>query len=143
MSKPSSTNARASDAAGGIRVALADGFLAAAVRDALDDHLSIAGELVISDGDDGVVIAAGGYHGDISSRDPAVIAAAALLVAAGYALTPRVEPVINAIHLSQREQQVGALLLEGASNKLIARRLGISVHTAKFHVTGVLDKLGA
>ena len=36
-----------------------------------------------------------------------------------------------------------ALLAEGASNKAIARRLGISVHTAKFHVGQLLDKLDA
>lgn len=36
-----------------------------------------------------------------------------------------------------------ALLAEGASNKAIARRLGISVHTAKFHVGSLLDKLDA
>ena len=35
------------------------------------------------------------------------------------------------------------LLVEGASNKEIARRLGISVHTAKFHVAAVLQALGA
>ena len=45
--------------------------------------------------------------------------------------------------LTQREKQVVALLAEGASNKLIARRLGISVHTAKFHVAAILHKLGA
>ena len=42
-----------------------------------------------------------------------------------------------------REAQVLELLAEGASNKAIARRLGISVHTAKFHVAHVLDKLDA
>ena len=36
-----------------------------------------------------------------------------------------------------------ALLAEGASNKAIARRLGISIHTAKFHVGSLLDKLDA
>jgi DNA-binding CsgD family transcriptional regulator len=36
-----------------------------------------------------------------------------------------------------------ALLAEGASNKATARRLGISVHTAKFHVRQVIDKLDA
>ena len=36
-----------------------------------------------------------------------------------------------------------ALLLDGASNKAIARALGISVRTAKFHVAAVLAKLGA
>lgn len=45
--------------------------------------------------------------------------------------------------LTSRELQVLALLAEGASNKVIARRLGISVHTAKFHVGSVLDKLDA
>lgn len=35
------------------------------------------------------------------------------------------------------------LLADGASNKLIARRLGISVHTAKFHVRSLTDKLDA
>jgi DNA-binding CsgD family transcriptional regulator len=35
------------------------------------------------------------------------------------------------------------MLAEGASNKAIARRLGISVHTAKFHVASVIDKLDA
>ncbi len=45
--------------------------------------------------------------------------------------------------LTPRELEVLALLAEGASNKQIARRLGISVHTAKFHVGAVLDKLDA
>lgn len=49
----------------------------------------------------------------------------------------------GSIVLTQREKQVVALLAEGASNKLIARRLGISVHTAKFHVAAILQKLGA
>ena len=45
--------------------------------------------------------------------------------------------------LTPREREVLALLAEGASNKTIARRLGISVHTAKFHVGSLLDKLDA
>ena len=45
--------------------------------------------------------------------------------------------------LTAREREVLLLLTEGASNKGIARRLGISVHTAKFHVGRVLDKLDA
>jgi DNA-binding CsgD family transcriptional regulator len=45
--------------------------------------------------------------------------------------------------LTLREQEVLIMLAEGASNKAIARRLGISVHTAKFHVASVIDKLDA
>lgn len=45
--------------------------------------------------------------------------------------------------LTPREQEVLALLAEGASNKEIARRLGISAHTAKFHVGSLMDKLDA
>ena len=45
--------------------------------------------------------------------------------------------------LTPREREVLTLLAEGASNKAIARRLGISVHTAKFHVGSIIDKLDA
>jgi len=45
--------------------------------------------------------------------------------------------------LTARELQVLQLLAEGASNKAIARRLGITPHTAKFHVAAIAGKLGA
>lgn len=45
--------------------------------------------------------------------------------------------------LTPREREVLALLAEGAGNKQIARRLGISEHTVKFHVGSILGKLGA
>ncbi|UPJ57733.1 LuxR C-terminal-related transcriptional regulator [Bradyrhizobium sp. 192] len=54
---------------------------------------------------------------------------------------PRVMP--DDIALTQRELDVLALMAEGASNKMIARQLGISVHTVKFHVGSLLDKLDA
>ncbi|MET4211066.1 helix-turn-helix transcriptional regulator [Bradyrhizobium sp. LA2.1] len=54
---------------------------------------------------------------------------------------PRIMP--DDIALTQRELDVLALMAEGASNKLIARQLGISVHTVKFHVGSLLDKLDA
>jgi len=47
------------------------------------------------------------------------------------------------IALTPRELEVLALLAEGASNKLIARRLGISAHTAKYHVASLIEKLDA
>jgi DNA-binding NarL/FixJ family response regulator len=45
--------------------------------------------------------------------------------------------------LSPREIEVLGMLAEGASNKVIAYRLGISEHTVKFHVTSIMTKLNA
>jgi len=45
--------------------------------------------------------------------------------------------------LTPRELEVLQLLAEGLSNKEIARRLGTSEHTVKFHVNAILGKLGA
>ena len=52
-------------------------------------------------------------------------------------------PVESDLLLTPRELEVLTLLAEGLSNKAIARRLGISVHTAKFHVSTLMDKLDA
>ena len=45
--------------------------------------------------------------------------------------------------LTPRELQVLRLLADGQSNKEIARALGISEHTVKFHVNAILGKLNA
>jgi DNA-binding NarL/FixJ family response regulator len=45
--------------------------------------------------------------------------------------------------LSPREREVLGLLIEGASNKEIARALALSVHTVKFHIAAITEKLGA
>ncbi len=45
--------------------------------------------------------------------------------------------------LSPREREVLALLAEGMPNKLIARRLGVSLHTVRNHVQRILAKLEA
>jgi DNA-binding NarL/FixJ family response regulator len=45
--------------------------------------------------------------------------------------------------LTIREAEVLQQLATGASNKEIARRLNISVHTVKFHVASIAAKLGA
>ena len=44
--------------------------------------------------------------------------------------------------LTDREDQVLWLMAEGLSNKLIAARLDISEHTAKFHVYNACCKMG-
>jgi len=45
--------------------------------------------------------------------------------------------------LTPRELQVLRLMAEGQSNKVIARELGISEHTVKFHVNAIFGKLNA
>lgn len=59
---------------------------------------------------------------------------------------PRAQPrdaPAEAEALTARELEVVAAMADGASNKAIARRLGISFHTVKFHVASVLEKLDA
>ena len=66
--------------------------------------------------------------------------------AAAFALVPRSRRARgerDAFELTPRERDVLALMAEGASNKQIAKQLSISVHTAKFHVASVLEKLDA
>jgi DNA-binding CsgD family transcriptional regulator len=58
-------------------------------------------------------------------------------------LVPGDPPPGPDVGLSSRELDVLALIAEGASNKVIARRLAISVHTVKFHIASLLDKLDA
>lgn len=97
-----------------------------------------------------------GARGALSRSSPThAIAPAALAVAAGHWVVDETfaqalfglaqEAPVNQVPalLSPREQEVIELLSGGLSNRDIAERLGISRHTAKFHVNAILDKLGA
>ncbi len=69
------------------------------------------------------------------------LGAAIRAVAAGLLVAlPR--PTADA-PLTPRELEILACLGEGLSNKAIARRLGISAHTVKFHLEAVFTKLAA
>jgi DNA-binding NarL/FixJ family response regulator len=82
-------------------------------------------------------LAAAGYH---AVRDQEALDAGFPAEAGDH---PGEHEVVARPSLSPREAEVLALLAEGAPNKVIARRLDISVHTAKFHVAAILTKLGA
>ncbi len=49
----------------------------------------------------------------------------------------------GAVSLTPREQQVLVRMADGLSNKEIAAELGVSGHTAKFHVNSILQKFNA
>nr|MDP9115518.1 response regulator transcription factor [Acidobacteriota bacterium] len=45
--------------------------------------------------------------------------------------------------LTPREMEVLRMMADGAANKEIAWKLGISEHTVKFHITSIMGKLRA
>lgn len=61
----------------------------------------------------------------------------------GAESVPQRAPLVLPEPLTGRELQVLRLLPEGLTNQDVGHRLGISEHTAKFHVSAVLGKLGA
>jgi DNA-binding CsgD family transcriptional regulator len=108
----------------------------------IDDPL-LADRIVAILGDaPGVRLVTEGESADLVIRSPASVRIDAL-EADAPAAGGTGEPMADGVPLTPREREVLALLAEGASNKTIARRLGISVHTAKFHVGSLLDKLDA
>jgi DNA-binding NarL/FixJ family response regulator len=88
-----------------------------------------------------------------SQLEAAVVAAAEGLIALPSMASERAlvqRSVAEAINLDSldepltgREREVLEMLSRGLSNKLIARRLSISEHTVKFHVSSIYTKLGA
>jgi DNA-binding CsgD family transcriptional regulator len=87
----------------------------------------------------------------IDDEELAARVKAALLAAPGITLTDTdadativaPAPSRDIYTLTAREQDVLALMAEGASNREIGLRLGISMHTVKYHVRRITDKLDA
>ena len=77
------------------------------------------------------------------------ILAAISLTVAGFAVPPPRSPAAPAStmrvaeELTAREVEVLRLMARGQRNKQLAAQLKISEHTAKFHVSSVMAKLGA
>lgn len=135
------------------------GWEAAAASDALsrfcDDHdLPVVALLVGRAGaDEARAAGAAGLLGRKTSG--AQLAAAAIAAAQGLhvfesdllpapsSTSPAAVGAAPVEPLSNRELDVLAGLAEGLSNKQIARSLGISEHTVKFHINAILGKLGA
>ena len=118
-------------------------------------------DVVLADGDgppgeSRPVVTLGGAGRDLPGMlsrdaDASQIDAAIRAVAAGLIVRwPGAETGFGAMRetdahalLTPRELEVLAALAEGITNKAIARRLDISLHTVKFHVESVFRKLGA
>jgi NarL family two-component system response regulator LiaR len=102
------------------------------VRDAL--QAGAVGYLLKDVGADELAQAIRRAHAGLPTFSPEVTKALADVV---------LEPSALGHDLTEREREVLALLVEGLSNAEIAHRLLISHHTARFHVSAILSKLGA
>jgi DNA-binding CsgD family transcriptional regulator len=102
------------------------------------------------------IVALGASEGELAGllpadAGPAQMDAALRAVAAGLSVRPRPPPGPGFAPmpdepfpaLTPREIEVLTALAAGLANKAVARRLGISPHTVKFHVESLFRKLGA
>jgi two-component system, NarL family, response regulator YdfI len=125
------------------------------------DKTAFVAMTVEADAEELDALAAGAYAVLDRSAGDVEIVAAIIAAQHGLALLPR--PLLGALlaagaieapeprsnqtddpsPLTPRELEVLVAMADGMSNKTIARRLGISYHTVKFHVAGILAKLDA
>lgn len=81
----------------------------------------------------------------LRSIEPAALAAALHRIAGGYAaddLSVHDPEAVTLPQLTPREREVLRGLSQGLTNRQIARRLWLSEHTIKFHVSSIYRKLG-
>ena len=71
-------------------------------------------------------------------------------IACGFRLLPRrksyapgAAPLASSSSLSARERELLELVASGLTNKSIARRLGLSINTVKYHLASIFAKLEA
>jgi DNA-binding CsgD family transcriptional regulator len=136
------------------RVVIEAGHLVADAQDLADVVLAdgdcLPGEIrpvVTLGGTDDDVAGVLSRHASASQIDAAIRAVSAGLIVRGL---EAVDAGFGAMHetdghalLTPRELEVLTALAEGLTNKAIARRLNISLHTVKFHVESLFRKLGA
>ena len=126
----------------------------AVTRSGLESLLTAAPEIeVVHDASEADVVVGESHRAGLShDLTPEQIIAAVHAAAAGLLVMPadegsaflpqlRVEEIAEP--LTPREMDVLEMLADGSSNKIIAHRLSISDHTAKFHVNSILAKLNA
>jgi DNA-binding CsgD family transcriptional regulator len=124
--------------------------VALAPGEALAPALRAAEAVLLVLTDDAALAADPGIEGVLpAAATPAQVAAAAAALAEGLAVrVPGArerpgfappEPVRPL--LTPREVEILALVGQGLSNKAMARRLGISAHTVKYHLESVFAKL--
>jgi DNA-binding NarL/FixJ family response regulator len=136
----------------GVRVVADPAMADVVLADALPADREGPPVLILAEGSAAVAALKAGARAVLSpDAPPAQLEAALSAVARGLAVLPPGalatlagrEPVPVEAGLTRREREVLDLLAAGASNKVIARRLNLSFHTAKAHVASVLQKLGA
>ncbi len=118
------------------------------------DHLNAADEaprIIVYTGDENKIVpsqvmAHGGAAFVSKSEQPIVLLDTIATVAAGRMVFPYID--VRNIYdnplstLTRREMEVLSDLSSGRTNKQIARDLGVSLNTIKFHVRNLFQKLG-
>ncbi len=141
-----------SDGPDAIVIAAGEAFLASVgTRSSLQEVFSDTPTVLLA-GEPGAAIARSAARLQIYSVLPAEVttqqlAAAIAATVAGFAVTLPPRPPADTMpvteDLTAREVEVLRLMARGQRNKQLAALLNISEHTAKFHVSSVLAKLGA